>query len=76
MIMEAIYLGFRTVPGIDIGDFKDRFGIDFFKTFGRTIADFEKDGLIDTAKGRCRATPKGMVLLDAITAAFTSQDIR
>ena len=76
MIMEAIYLGFRTVPGIDVFDFKDRFGIDFLKTFGRTIADFEKDGLINIANGRCRVTPKGMVLLDAITAEFTSQDIR
>jgi oxygen-independent coproporphyrinogen-3 oxidase len=75
MIMEAVYLGFRTVPGIDIADFQRSFGIDFLKTFGRTIADFEKDGLIKTTKGHCRVTPKGMVLLDAITAEFTSQEV-
>jgi oxygen-independent coproporphyrinogen-3 oxidase len=76
MIMEAIYLGFRTVPGIDIGEFKRRFGIDFLRAFHRTIADFEKAELIIIAEDYCRVTPKGMVLLDAITAEFTSQDIR
>jgi oxygen-independent coproporphyrinogen-3 oxidase len=74
MIMEAIYLGFRTVQGIDIGDFQRRFGIDFLKAFRRTIADFEKDGLIKVTKDHCRLTPEGMVLSDGITAEFTSQE--
>lgn len=75
MIMEAVYLGFRTVVGIDIGDFRRRFGIDFLKTFRQTIADFEKDGLIKVAEDHCRLTPAGMVLLDGITAEFTSQEV-
>jgi len=75
MIMEAVYLGFRTVEGIDIGEFQRRFGIDFLKTFHQTIADFEKDGLIKVTKDRCRLTPEGMVLLDGITAEFTSQEV-
>ena len=75
MIMEAVYLGFRTVVGIDIGDFRRRFGIDFLKTFRQTIADFEKDGLIKVTEDHCRLTPEGMVLLDGITAEFTSQEI-
>jgi oxygen-independent coproporphyrinogen-3 oxidase len=74
MIMETIYLGFRTAQGIDFGDFQRRFEIDFLKAFRKTIADFEKDGLLELSETHCRLTPKGMVLLDSITAEFTSQD--
>jgi oxygen-independent coproporphyrinogen-3 oxidase len=74
-IMEAIYLGFRTAQGIDIGDFQRRFGIDFLTIFRETIADFEKDELVKVTKNHCGLTPKGMALLDSITAEFTSQDL-
>lgn len=74
MIMEAIYLGFRTAQGIDIGDFKRRFGLDFLTTYRQAIADFEKDGLMKVTQNHCGLTPKGMVLLDGLTAEFTSQD--
>jgi oxygen-independent coproporphyrinogen-3 oxidase len=74
-IMEAIYLGFRTAQGIDIGDFQRRFGIDFLTIFRETIADFEKDELMKVTKNHCGLTPKGMALLDSITAEFTSQEI-
>jgi len=75
MIMESIYLGFRTVPGIELGDFRHRFGIDFLETFHETIADFEKDQLLKVNSTHCRLTPKGMVILDGITAEFTSQEL-
>ncbi len=75
MVMEAIYLGFRTAQGIDFGDFQRRFEIDFLKTFRKTIADYEKDGLLKVSETNCGLTPKGMALLDSITVAFTSQDV-
>jgi len=73
--MEAIYLGFRTVQGIDIAEFERRFAIDFLKTFHRTIADFAKDGRLEVTNGHCRLTPEGMVLVDGIAAEFTSQEV-
>jgi len=75
MIIETIYLGFRTAQGIDIGDFQRRFGIDFLEIFRQTIAGFEKDGLMEVSQNHCGLTPKGMVLLDGITAEFTSQEL-
>ena len=75
MMMEAIYLGFRTAQGIDIDDFQRRFGINFLKTFRELIADFKKDGLLKVTQNHCGLTPKGMVLLDGITAEFTSQEL-
>jgi oxygen-independent coproporphyrinogen-3 oxidase len=73
MMIEAIYLGFRTTRGIDLDDFKHRFGLDFSKIFHETMAPFEKDEQLTVTKNHCRLTPKGMVLLDAITAKFTDR---
>ena len=75
MIMETIYLGFRTTKGIALGKFKQRLGFDFAKTFGETISEFEKDDLLKLSETHCALTVKGMALLDSITAAFTNQDM-
>jgi oxygen-independent coproporphyrinogen-3 oxidase len=75
MIMETIYLGFRTTKGIDLGNFKHRLGFDFVKTFGETISELEKDDLLKLSETHCALTVKGMALLDSITAAFTNQDV-
>ena len=74
MLMEAIYLGFRTVRGINLADFRGRLGIDFKEVFSETIAAFAKDDLLTISDTHCALTIRGMVLLDAITAEFTSQD--
>ena len=58
MMIEAIYLGFRTARGIDLGDFRRRFGLDFYKTFRETMAPFEKDEQLKVTKSHCRLTPK------------------
>jgi oxygen-independent coproporphyrinogen-3 oxidase len=73
MFMEAVYLGFRTTKGIDIADFERRFDINFLKTFGEKISEFEKSDLLNVSPTHCALTRNGMVLLDSITAAFTNQ---
>ena len=70
MIIEAVYLGFRTTQGIDLNDFRNRFGIDFLQTFRDPLDRFANQELLAVAKNHCRLTRKGMVLLDSITAAF------
>ena len=50
--------------------FNDRFGIGFMEHFGATSAAFEQEGLLTTTDGHCRLTPRGMLLLDTIAAAF------
>ena len=75
LLMEAIYLGFRTTQGIDLAGLKQKFGIDFLKHFEGIITDFEKDGFLKITETHCALTVQGMALLDSITAAFTNQDI-
>lgn len=74
LLMEAIYLGFRTAAGIDLAGFKEKFGIDFLKIYAGIVNDFEKQGFLKISETRCALTVRGMALLDSITAAFTSQD--
>ena len=75
LLMEAIYLGFRTAKGVDLARLKERFGLDFLKQFSENIADFKKEGYLKVTKTHCALTVRGMALLDSITAAFTSQDV-
>jgi oxygen-independent coproporphyrinogen-3 oxidase len=75
MIMEVIYLGFRTTGGINLSDFKHRFGFDFLKAFAKTISEYDSDGLLKVSESHCALTVRGLALLDSITAAFTGQDM-
>jgi len=75
LIMEAIYLGFRTAIGIDLFEVKSKFGMNFSDHFSQVIAEFEKEGLLNLTETHCSLTIRGMALLDSITAAFTSQDL-
>jgi oxygen-independent coproporphyrinogen-3 oxidase len=75
MIMEAIYLGFRTTRGIDLDVFKSKFRLNFVQFFGETIAELETENMLRIDERRCYLTRKGLPLLDSIAAAFTNQDL-
>jgi oxygen-independent coproporphyrinogen-3 oxidase len=76
MMIEAIYLGFRTTRGIDLDMFKARFDISFSQTFDKTIAELETRGMIKLSERHCALTRTGLPFLDSIASMFTSQDIR
>jgi oxygen-independent coproporphyrinogen-3 oxidase len=69
-MIEAVYLGLRLTDGIDMSAFNDRFGIEFMEHFGVKAVFFEQEELLTTTDGHCRLTPRGMLLLDTIAAAF------
>ena len=70
LIMETIYLGLRTMRGIDLYSFNDRFGIDFSQTFGEIIAELEAEEMLKIDERRCALTRKGLLLLDSIATRF------
>ena len=76
MMIEAIYLGFRTTRGIDLDMFKARFDISFSQSFDKTIAELETRGMIKLSERHCALTRTGLPFLDSIASMFTSQDIR
>ena len=75
MMMETIYLGLRTIQGIDLIEFKQRFAMDFLNIFERPVTDLEKDGLLRMAQNHCALTRKGLAYLDSVVSMFTSQDV-
>jgi oxygen-independent coproporphyrinogen-3 oxidase len=75
MMMETIYLGLRTIQGIDLTEFRQRFAVDFLHTFDRIVADLEKDGLLRLPQNHCALTRKGLAYLDSVVSMFTSHDV-
>jgi oxygen-independent coproporphyrinogen-3 oxidase len=71
LLMETIYLGLRTIQGIDLIEFKQRFAVDFLHTFDRIVTDLEKDGLLRIAQNHCALTRKGLAYLDSVVSMFT-----
>ncbi len=72
-MMEAVYLGFRRTDGIDAAAFGQRFGARFETLFEKAISRFSEKGMLTVDGGRCRLTPKGMLLLDSIAGVFISE---
>jgi oxygen-independent coproporphyrinogen III oxidase len=75
MMIEAIYLGFRTTWGVDLDMFRNRFDIDFIEFFGNTIGELEKKGMIQKSGKRCALTRKGLLFLDSIASMFICREM-
>lgn len=67
-MMEVIYLGLRTAAGIDLADFKHRFGMAFGERFGRAADALAAEGLLALSPGRCCPTRRGMGVADGMAA--------
>jgi oxygen-independent coproporphyrinogen-3 oxidase len=76
LITEAVYLGFRTIRGIDLGEFKQKFGLDFLQVFKETISELENEGLLQRQPDRIALSRKGLAFLDSVVSMFTAQHIK
>ena len=75
MVMETIYMGFRTTQGIDMDGFYEKYGLNFKQTFNDAIVEFENRGLLRFNGKYCALTREGLPLLDSVAAVFVDQDI-
>jgi len=75
MMIEAIYLGFRTTRGINLAEFKAKSGMNFSQIFGKTIAELETRGMIQMNEGYCALTRKGLFFIDSIASMFICQEM-
>lgn len=67
-IIEAVYLGLRTVEGVSVKKFQQRFGKNFRSLFKSTLDLLISEGLMDTNSIRVWLTRKGMKYLDSIVS--------
>ena len=70
LITERMIMGLRLKKGIDIKEFKNRFGISVFKLYGDTINKLKKENLIKEHNGKINLTKKGLNLGNITLAEF------
>ena len=68
LALEALMFGLRTVDGIDLGDFRRRFGIDLAARNRRFIDDCLESGLLALGEDRLAPTTSGLAVADALAA--------
>lgn len=67
---EAIFLGLRLIRGLDVHDFKARFGLDFQEHFSNPISYLQSGGLLECDADRVRLTPSGCLLSNEVFTEF------
>lgn len=76
-ILESIYLGLRTVGGIHLKAFRQRFGIDLMEPCRDLILELQDQGWVKRPSGRplerLALSLEGMLFLDAIVDRMSDQ---
>ncbi len=67
---EFMFLGLRLTEGVDTGEFRRMFGKNMEEVYGKPVAEFEAQGLLERTGDRIRLTPRGIDVSNVIFAAF------
>jgi len=65
-ITDYLFTGLRRICGIELEDFRNRFGIDFFEKYEEKIRGFIDEGFVDETDGWLRFTEKGLDITNYI----------
>lgn len=71
---EAMMLSLRTAQGVQLGDFKERYGIDVVTHYAPVIARFGEAGLLERSRDCIRLTKQGRFLANDVCGAFVTFD--
>ena len=69
---EAAMLALRTVEGVNLRYFKERYGVDFLEQYGSAVDEMRDAGLLDIDHSRVALTRRGRFLANDVCAAFIS----
>jgi oxygen-independent coproporphyrinogen-3 oxidase len=67
---EFVFLGLRMNSGIDLDDYRTRFGRDLISMFADELSRLAEAGLIDIRPARLRLTEKGMLYSNEVFEMF------
>lgn len=68
LALEALMFGMRTTEGIDLRDFRRRFGVDLAARNRRFVDDCLESGLLERAEDRLKPSAAGLAVADALAA--------
>jgi len=75
LMFESVFLGLRTVSGLDLCLLERRFGDDFRVCFSHALERLREQnlsGFVHVSENRCTLTEKGMVFADTISGVFAA----
>ena len=75
-LLERLLTGLRTSKGVDLVDVRSRSGIDIEERFEDVLAQLRHHSLLEVTDGRLRASPDGLIRLDAVVGCFFSEATR
>ena len=67
---EFVFLGLRLNRGIDLSEYKRKFGNDLLERYSNELDTLKANGLVENGNGIVRLTRKGMLLSNEVFAAF------
>jgi oxygen-independent coproporphyrinogen-3 oxidase len=67
---EQAFLGLRLENGLDLADYRKKFGVDLLSRFADEIAHLCSNELVDTSDGRLRLTGRGKLFSNEVFAVF------
>ena len=70
LALEAVMLGLRTAGGVDLGRFRERFGVDLVARNEALVERLAAEGLVVVEGGRLRPTLKGFAVADGLPVGF------
>jgi oxygen-independent coproporphyrinogen-3 oxidase len=70
LALEALMLGFRTIEGVDLGRFQERYGIDLREQNSRLMEKLTEGGLLTVEGDRLLPTLRGWAVADSLARDF------
>jgi oxygen-independent coproporphyrinogen-3 oxidase len=67
---ETMMLGLRLVGGVSRGDLRERYGVDIGSVYADALGRLGRAGVLVVLGDIVRATERGMLVLNAVTAEF------
>ncbi|MGH7662191.1 MAG: radical SAM family heme chaperone HemW [Vulcanimicrobiaceae bacterium] len=70
---EAAMLALRTDEGVELGAFRERYGIDFLSSYERAIQELKGAGMLEVTPTHVRLTPAGRFMANDVCGEFITQ---
>ena len=67
---DTLILGLRLVEGVSLSGFRERFGVELSERYGDRLRELAQAGLVETADGYLRLTPRGRLLGNEVFQRF------
>jgi oxygen-independent coproporphyrinogen-3 oxidase len=76
LALEALMLGLRTIDGIDLDRFRERYGVDLLKRNEPLVERLAGEGLLTVTETALRPTLAGLAVTDSLARAFDLPSVR